>query len=239
MRTYLYKLSSDRGGAPCAPPARRGRAPLLTLSICKPAIRRTAHPGDRILGLTSRALQASDGYPPASVIYAATVDEVLPARDYYAPRSAFRSRPDCIYEFDHALGDLRHTGRTALHADPAHLARDLGRYPYYRNGHILLCRDFRYFGPAAIAIPNRLPHLRHTAEALGQGHRVFTAGDDAAMDRELDAIFRALRKLPTRHTPTQVHGDAYDHRSAGTCMPPAIPGNHFRGALNPGAPPRC
>jgi hypothetical protein len=206
MRTYLYKLTSDRGGAPCALAPAAGEEPLLTLAICKPAIRRTAQPGDRILGITSHALAQSDGYPLQSVIYAAVVAEGIDARDYFTP--AYTARPDCIYEFHRHNGTAAHSGRSNLHRAPAHLVKDLGRYPFYKNGRVLLCRDFRYFGAAAVKIPARLHLLNAAAEALGQGHRVFTEQDPES--READALFRHLWKRPTAFTPAQVDSDAYD-----------------------------
>ena len=106
MRTYLYKLTSDRGGAPCAIPPTAHEQALLTLAICKPAIRRTAQPGDRILGITSHSLAHSDGYPLNSVIYAAIVREGLDARDYFSP--SYTHRPDCIYAF-HRHNERPHT----------------------------------------------------------------------------------------------------------------------------------
>ena len=208
-RTYLYKLTSDRGGAPCATPPPPGEDPLLTLAICKPAIRRTAQPGDRILGITSHSLANREAYPLCAVIYAAIVHEGIEARDYFTADSAFAARPDCIYEFHQQNGRAAHTGRTNLHRSPANLLKDLGAYPYYRNGRVLLAHDFRYFGSAAVPIPSRLHLLYSAAETLGQGHRVYTAAD--AESREGDTLFRALWKLPTRHTPTQVDADAYDH----------------------------
>ena len=84
--------------------------------LCKPAIRRTAEPGDRLLAVTSRALEQREGYPAAAVIYAATVSEAVDAREYYAARSRFRTRPDCVYRFWPETGEIRHTGTTALHA---------------------------------------------------------------------------------------------------------------------------
>src|SRR5579875_2627548 len=156
MRTYLYKLTSDRGGAPCAPPPPPGAERLLSLAICKPAIRRTAQPGDLILGLTSRILEQRDGYPPLSVIYAAVVGEVLDATAYYAPDSPHRHRPDCIYRYDADTGVILHTGETGLHADPRHRRRDLGRDGLYENARILLCREFTYLGPEALVIPQSL-----------------------------------------------------------------------------------
>ena len=162
-KTYVYKLTSDRGGAPCAPPPPANAAPLLSLSICKPAIRRTASPRDRILGLSSRALALREGYPLHAVIYAAVVDESVAPRDYYAPRSRFRSRPDCIYEFHRANGTLTHTGRSPLHADEAYRVRDVGLYPYYKNARTVLSEDFRYFGRRAVVIPEALWALRQVS----------------------------------------------------------------------------
>ena len=218
-RTYLYKLTSDRGGAPCAPPPRSRPAgtpdggpdlPLLSLSICKPAIRRTAQPGDRLLGITSHALAHTDGYPLGAVIYAAVVESALDAREYYAPRSPFRHRPDCIYQFHQLNGTIEHAGRTPLHADPVYLARDLGQYPFYKNGRTLFSHNFRYFGSAAVPIPSRLTHLHHIAESLGQGHRVFEPTDPAAP--ELNALFKHLWTLQTRFTPELVTDEAYGHK---------------------------
>lgn len=213
MRTYVYKLTSDRGGAPCAPRPRAGAEALLTLSICKPAIRRTAQAGDRILGISSQSLAASDGYPMHAVIYVAVVTGVADAREYYAPRSRFRSRPDCIYEFHREMGTLTHTGRTALHADAAYEARDIGRYPFYRNGRALLSREFRYFGAEAVVLPAQFERLRRVSEALGQGHRVFTERDAEAV--EVERLFALLWRRETRHSPGVVETETRGHAPRG------------------------
>ncbi len=210
MRTYLYKLTSDRGGAPCAIRPVAGEQPLLTLAICKPAIRRTAQPGDRILGITSHSLASSDGYPLNAVIYAAILHDGLDSRDYFTP--SYTHRPDCIYQFHRQNGTAAHTGRTQLHAAPEHILKDLGRYPFYRNGRILLSYDFRYFGASAVRIPSRLHLLNQAAETLGQGHRVYTNASPEA--HELSALFRMLWRRRTAYTPTHVESDAYDHQPA-------------------------
>jgi hypothetical protein len=209
MRTYLYKLTSDRGGAHGAPPPLSVKDPLLTLSICKPAIRRTAQSGDRILGITSRALEQNEGYPLGAVIYAARVTDALDPREYYAEQSVFRARPDCIYAFHQANGRLLHSGTTRLHDDPRYEPRDIGSYPYYRNARTLLSTDFRYFGAKAPVIPARLWRLRQIADALGQGHRVFA--EDSAEAGELDALFRLLWKRTTLFTSARVEEEARGH----------------------------
>ena len=208
-RAYLYKLTSDRGGAPCAPPPARGSAPLLSLSICKPAIRRTAQPGDRILGISSHSLVRSEGYPSDAVIYAAVVKEAVDGRLYYALRSRFRSRPDCIYRFHQETGKLDHAGLSPLHADEAYRTRDIGQYPFYKNGRTLLSEDFRYFGSAARPIPAAFPHLCLAAANLGQAHRVFHSSSPEW--KELNRLFARLWLLPTRHTPAIVRDEAYGH----------------------------
>lgn len=208
-RTYVYKLTSDRGGAPCAPPPRPGHDPLLTLSICKPAIRRTAQPGDRIVGIAGHILNKLDGYPVNAVIYAAVVAEAHDARDYYAPRSPFRSRPDCIYTFLREFGTIQHRGASPLHADERYRDRDLGRYPFYPNGRTLLSTNFRYFGREAVALPARLTGLQQVADSLGQGHRVFTSADPT--HTELDALFRHLWRSATRFSPASVTEETAGH----------------------------
>lgn len=208
-RTYVYKLKSDRGGAPSAPPPDPDETPLLTLSICKPAIRRTAQPGDRILGITSHSLASSDGYPLNSVIYAAVVEGTVDAREYYAARSPFRHRPDCIYRFHQLQGTIEHSGRTPLHADPAYRSRDIGQYPYYKNGRTLLSREFRYFGAAAFPIPLQFARLTEVAESLGQGHRVF--GESDPEQAEICRLMQMLWKQSTRHTPKVVSDEARGH----------------------------
>lgn len=209
MRTYLYKLTSDRGGAPCAPLPLSGENPLLTLSICKPAIRRTAQVGDRLLGITSLALVEREGYPTCAVIYAARVAQALDFGTYYLAENGFGGRPDCVYALDAETGTLRHTGRTRLHAETAYLDRDVGREPHFRNARTLVCEEFRYFGAEAVVIPARFPLLRSVAESLGQGHRVFSEGD--AESRELDELFRMLWKRETRFTPERVEEEARGH----------------------------
>lgn len=162
-----------------------------------------------MIGLTSRALELSDGYPLLAVIYAAQVTGTMEPREYYAEGSAFAHRPDCIYEFHQANGRLSHAGRTPLHAEPAYAARDVGKYPFYKNARTLLSTEFRYFGSEAVVIPPRLGMLRQVVEALGQGHRVFEK--DAPEAKELDALFKLLWKKPTRFTPAVVHEEAKGH----------------------------
>jgi len=214
-KTYLYKLSYNDGRAPCAPEPKPGSQPLLTLALCKPAIRRTAVEGDRILGVTSQSLAQSKGYPLHAVIYAAIVSGSLEASEYYAPRSPFRSRPDCVYQFNRQDGSFTHRGDPAVRNSPIFFRRDLGGAGSYKNARILLSHDFRYFSPDPIPIPNRFHELHDLIEPLHQGHRV---NHPASRERELDALFRSLWKLPTRYTPSVIGNDPKPNKSGtSTC----------------------
>lgn len=213
-KTYLYKLSYNDGTAPCAPEAKTGSPPFLTLALCKPAIRRTAVAGDRILGVTSQSLAQSRDYPLHAVIYAAIVSGSLDAHDYYAPRSPYRARPDCIYQLNRDDGSFTHRGHTTVHADPVSYGRDLGRAGAYQNGRILLSDDFRYFSPHPVPIPDRFHEIHALIQPLGQGHRV---NHPASREREFDALFRYLWKQPTRYTPSVVATETNPKRRKPTC----------------------
>jgi len=129
---------------------------------------------------------------------------------YFAPRGEFRSRPDRIYTFRRANGQLEHTGKTRLHADSAHVATDVGRHPYYRNAPALICQVFRYFGAAAKRIPGHLANLTEISQHLRQGHRVFEEGSPVSI--EVDPSFRLIWRVPTGFTPLRVEEEAYGYR---------------------------
>src|SRR2546430_139428 len=89
-RLFVYKMTVDNGGAPCVVKS------LLSLAICKPAIRRSATEGDLIFGFGANPDPMSN-----RLIYIAEVSKdskELTNGDYYRlPRYALR--PDCIYEW--------------------------------------------------------------------------------------------------------------------------------------------
>ena len=49
-KIYIYKMTVDDGGAPCL------RDGILSLAICKPAIRSAAEPGSLVLGFAGNEL---------------------------------------------------------------------------------------------------------------------------------------------------------------------------------------
>jgi hypothetical protein len=81
-RFYIYKCVVDDGGAPCI---YRGR---YTLSICKPAIRRTADVGDIIFAFGSN----NGEHPPNRLVYIAVVSQVVRGAEYYQA-AQYAARP--------------------------------------------------------------------------------------------------------------------------------------------------
>lgn len=202
-RTYVYKLTVDDGVAPCVPPAEGNLPALLTLAVCKPAIRRTAKPGDRILGITSKAIFDSDNYPLYSIIYFAVVDKVISSQEYFS--GAHKDRPDCIYSFDDSTGQFPRLTTTDIHDSPKDRESDLGKYPLYKNGWVLVCREFRYFGKDAVRIPSSTGWLLDVSQSLRQGHRV--CDEEDKMWHELEDLINALRAMTTRFTPKALAGN--------------------------------
>lgn len=148
-RIFRYVVRQDRGGSP------NPFGGWCSLAVCKPAVRRTAHVGDWIIGLRSGAND--------EVVYAMRVDEVMTLGEYWRDLR-FRSKrpghcrpPDNFYRpgrcgtFVQVENDL-HGPRQAL--------RDTS------GRHVLVSWHFWYFGDQSPQLPTELVHLVHS----GQGH---------------------------------------------------------------------
>ena len=170
---YIYKVTHDTGCAPCVDDG------LLTLAICKPDIRSTADIGDWIYGF--------GGAPyGGKLIYVAQVTGRLAQGDYYR-RAEFRSRSDCIYQWQ---GDkLTAKARGAFHAD--NVLQDIGKSPDYPRANVLVSSNFRYLGKTAQEIDRvEYPELRKLVAALKRGHRV--RGFTTALRWELHGLRKSL-----------------------------------------------
>jgi hypothetical protein len=94
MRIHTYVIAVDAGAAPNYGP------PFVTLTVCKPRIRRKARVGDCVLAFAGANVNPSD---PHSVVWAGIVTEIIPMADYwndrrFASKKPNRtSRPDNIY----------------------------------------------------------------------------------------------------------------------------------------------
>src|ERR1700678_772059 len=180
-RLYSYVLRYDDGAAP------NPYWGTCTLTICKPAIRRTAQPGNWIVGMGSKRVRLEDGSDvdfSGSVVYAMKVAQTMSLADYdihcqqslkgKIPDWESRKWPlrvgDCIY--DYGQGD-RPRLRDSVHPE-AQRARDL------RGENALLSDHFYYFGLDARPLPNVLEKIVWQ----GQNHRVF---EDATLIEAFEA----------------------------------------------------
>jgi hypothetical protein len=153
---FVYKLTTDNGGAPCV------TDDLLTLAICKPSIRSAAAPQDWVFGFGSNALENK-------LIYVAQITDKLKDGIYYEP-GRYSRRADCMYEKDQTGHfNPKKDNQHPFHGSDAHTLRDLGKYPRYPRAQVLLSTNFRYLGKKGF--PAMSADLLAFARSLRQGHR--------------------------------------------------------------------
>ncbi|TWT73861.1 Nmad2 family putative nucleotide modification protein [Allorhodopirellula solitaria] len=191
-RCYVYKVVVDNGGAPCV------YRNVLSLAICKPAIRRTANAGDLIFGFSGNA-----DSPRNRLVYIAEVTERLVDGDYYYD-AKYAKRPDCIYDWagNHRLV-LRDGAKYHNFTDAR--VRDVGQHPEYANACVLLSSDFRYFDDTGNNDWKRdFGGVAALVENMGQGHRVNHG--PKLRDELLDLKDEVWRAHSTRKLGTPAHG---------------------------------
>jgi hypothetical protein len=169
-KIYVYKITADDGIAPCAQDG------VLTLGVCKPAIRRTASVEDYLIGV------GSNNWYPGRLIYVAQVSESIPGQRYYQLGGAYIKRRDCIYRAMPKGGFrwLNHQGRR-VH-DPkskgmaGQMKRDVGNCRGRSNAVILACDRFVYLGRDTAHLSDRIwkkyPHMLRRFSRLQQSHLV-------------------------------------------------------------------
>jgi hypothetical protein len=156
MKIYVYKMVADNGGAPCV---WRG---LMSLALCKPVIRRRAGKGDMIFGFGGKE------YGERLIYVAWVTEDKLTAGAYYGDRT-YSERPDCIYRDVGGTPERKPDAKYHYLSDESH--RDVGSN--FERAHVLLSRDFRYFGNKATDDYKRsFPAVKALIEGLGRGHRV-------------------------------------------------------------------
>jgi Nucleotide modification associated domain 2 len=151
---YVYKLTSDNGGAPCV------HGNMLSLAICKPRIRSTAEIGSFIVGIGGKPLGGR-------LIYIACINgKVVDGLYYHA--TCFRRRPDCIYE--NVAGHAKIRRGTIFHKEGDQTKRDVG--VQFEDAEVLLSHDFRYFGQNGTTDWKKCySTLSEMVEELEIGHR--------------------------------------------------------------------
>lgn len=160
-KVYIYKLTTDDGGAPCISDG------ILSLAICKPAVRSTAQRDNVLLGFAANSLYSNN-----CLVYVARVTRNLGGRVYFW-EPEYATRPDCIYYWNDRYFERK--GGAKYHS-VNDLEHDLGEAPGYSRANVLLSErpeNFRYFkGKCPIDYKQEYPHLKLLVERLGQGHRL-------------------------------------------------------------------
>ena len=159
-KIYTYVLTVDNGSAPCVPNG------LLTLAICKPRIRKSAEPGDLIVGFSGALIanpRTGQGYPKHAVIYAAVVHRKLSWEQYAT--GGFQDRMDCIYTYSAAAEKFARKVDVVVHTEYDNKETGSDKQKESRSIHgdaytetdtdgisMRVCRGFRYFGENAIPL---------------------------------------------------------------------------------------
>ena len=167
-KIYSYVLRIDDGAAP------NPFWGVCTLTICKPAIRRTAEVGDWVIGTGSKNTKLGDGniYDFSdSIVYAMKITDVKSLKDYneYCLDSVRNKIPrknskdwrlhagDCLYDYSNSEQPLQRLG---VHNE-GEITRDLS------GKNALISDRFYYFGEEARPLPSELTCLiKHN-----QGHK--------------------------------------------------------------------
>ncbi len=159
-RIYSYVLRFDDGAAP------NPFWKTCTLTICKPAIRRTARIGDWVIGTGSKNSKLKDGIKydlSDSLVYAMKITNKLSLPEYdqfcqvklpekipsWFNKDWRRRMGDCIYNFS----NLREpTLRKGVH-NQSNMERDLS------GNNALISDEFYYFGEEPRIIPQNLKQI--------------------------------------------------------------------------------
>jgi hypothetical protein len=184
VRVFSYIVSKDYGYAP------NPFHGVCTLACCKPEVRRSAQPGDIVLGLTSKDRGNR-------LVYGMLVAERFSFEQYWHDPRFRVKRPDMAsargvdrrgdnhYE-PISDGVFRQHPSRHSHPDgsekPESMRVDLG---HDRRNPVLVSTRFCYFGTEAILLPAELSFL-----IVGRGHRCIFTEDQVRLATE------AFTKLP-------------------------------------------
>ena len=161
MQLYSYVVTDDTGFSP------NPFWGCCTLANCKPAIRRTAHVGDWIVGISPKA----NGN---KLIYAMRVDEIISYIEYYedsrfAAKIPYYDKGKVAYKCGDNIYKPLPSGNflqlQSMHSNGVNenldtKTHDLG------GKHVLISRNFYYFGQKALNLPETLEELK-----VGRAHK--------------------------------------------------------------------
>lgn len=189
---YVYKLTTDNGGAPCV------HEGLLSLAICKPHIRTNARMGDWIIGFGGKSVDELK----YKLIYIAKVTAIEEQGHYYR-KDQYVDRPDCVYQpagngFQYRDGKKYHSAE--------HLTHDLGQAPTFERAVTLLSDQFAYFGGAAER-PSLTPPIKDLYEGLPRDYRKNHDSDLRECLEDFIVSVFAFRKGDVSASPTHRNKD--------------------------------
>lgn len=175
-KIYSYVLRYDDGAAP------NPFWDICTLTICKPAIRRTAQIGDWVVGLGSRRAKSNDGKFhnfSGRIVYAMKITKIMSLEEYdsFCKTHLLNKIPDwnntkdwrlrmgdCIYDFSNKTNRLR----KSVHYNDLKDKKDEDNKDI-KGLNALLSDHFYYFGEEPILLPLELNRIAFQ----NQGHRKF------------------------------------------------------------------
>lgn len=185
---YVYRLTSNTGFAPCTQDG------LLSLTCCKPAIRRvtgrllTTGETDSawILGIVGTTL---DRYEVGRWLYAAKVTKAVPFIEYFTDPK-YQNRTDCIYKIenpeaytpgDHSRLKFSHNGLNSHHLKPEEWDHDWGVTPKGRSKecYALLSTHYHWFSDDD---PNPLGEKYSAYFCKGRPTGVYEASEEFCAD---------------------------------------------------------
>lgn len=142
----------------------------LTLAVCKPSIRRTAQPGDWIIGLSPKEYGLR-------LVYAMTVGRVIPLGEYFNNPEFQHKKPDFkseepirwmgdnIYESDGKTGFIQHVSAHNIEGRGEETLEEKARVDL-SGRNVLVADYFVYYGDEMPKLPKALEFL-----SIGRGHR--------------------------------------------------------------------
>lgn len=181
-KVFSYIVAKDGGYSP------NPFHGVCTLACCKPKVRRSARPGDLIIGLTAK----SRGH---RLVYGMIVSEQISFAQYWHDSRFAVKRPirggsqiqklgDNHYEPVASGGYRQHLSVHSFkdRENPANKRRDLGED---HSNPVLIANEFCYFGGDAIPLPMELHFI-----APGRGHRCRFSTN------QVDMVWRWFQDLP-------------------------------------------
>ncbi len=184
MRIHTYVIAVDAGSAPNYDP------PYVTLTVCKPRIRRKATIGDCVLAFAGARVNPSD---PHAVVWAGIVSEIIPLAEYWNDPRFRGKKPDRTPLPDNFYRPTRNglvQVPNPIHGEDS-LPRDIG------GKNALVFDPVWRFGAYGPRIPAEFG-LRMTGGRRGERVSEFLPPESKALQAWLDAQTQGVDQKDTR-----------------------------------------